>query len=119
MDSETDHDKEGPHLQLVVGSELIYSAETARACAHVVESILVWNPDVLLVFVQVADRDGWSNVFLPTVRGIEGACVKEMPIMDAEIHEKASQLIQHGGTLDRFDFALCTISNKTEARGHG
>ena len=99
-------------LQLVIGSELIYTLETAKACAQVVKSILKHNANALVVIVQVADRDGWSNVFVPTMRETEGVAVEEMPLTDALLHENASRLVRHGGTLDRFDFTICLISKE-------
>ena len=99
-------------LQLVIGSELVYTLETAKACAHMVQSVLRHNARVLVVIVQVADRDGWSNVFVPTLQETEGCAVEEVPITDAGVHENASRLVKHGATLARFDFTLCFISNK-------
>jgi hypothetical protein len=55
-------------LHLVVGSELVYTKETAEACASVVRSLLREHLDILILIVQITDRDGWNNVFLPTLR---------------------------------------------------
>lgn len=104
----------GEAVQLVIGSELVYTTETAQACIGVVTSILEKHSDVLIVIVQVTDRDGWQNVFLPAMRQTAGVCVVEMPLTDATLHEHANYLIRHGGTLDRFDFSLCYIRNTTE-----
>jgi Lysine methyltransferase len=102
-------------LQLVVGSELVYTTETAHACAKIVLRLLKENPDVLVAIVQVADRDGWDSDFLPILRRAPGICVQEeSPIQTnaAILHEAASKLIQHGGTLDYLScFAVCYISN--------
>jgi hypothetical protein len=99
-----------PPLQLVVGSELVYTAETALACAHIVTCILERNSSALVAIVQVADRDGWSTVFLPTLRTHGGLCVDEVPLRDATVHEDASRMIQQGGTMDRLDFVVCYVS---------
>lgn len=105
-------------LQLVIGSELVYSTETAHACAKIVIGLLRQHPDVLVVIVQVADRDGWNNDFIPILQRTSGICVEEeSPIQTnaAFLHEMASTLIRHGGTLDYFsDFAVCYISNRQD-----
>jgi predicted nicotinamide N-methyase len=98
-------------LHLVVGSELVYTKDAAEACARVVRSLLREHPDLLILIVQVTDRDGWNNVFLPTLRLDSNTVVEETPI-DASLHETASQMIRHGGTFDRFDFGACYISRK-------
>jgi predicted nicotinamide N-methyase len=99
-------------LHLVVGSELVYTKETAEACASVVQSLLREHPDLLILIVQVTDRDGWNNVFLPTLRLDPNTVVEETPT-DVSLHETASKMIRLGGTLDRFDFGACYISRKT------
>jgi hypothetical protein len=117
--NETEPSFPSASLQLVVGSELVYTTETARACAHVVRSILDQNPNVLIAIVQVADRDGWDDIFLPTLRQAEGVCVEDMFLVDAVLHERASRLIRHGGTMDRFGFALCYISKSNDCSQSG
>jgi hypothetical protein len=100
-------------LHLVVGSELVYTKETAEACASVVRSLLREHPDLLILIVQITDRDGWNNVFLPTLRLDSNILVEETPT-DACLHETASQMmIRQGGALDRFDFGACYISRKS------
>jgi predicted nicotinamide N-methyase len=100
-------------LHLVVGSELVYTKETAEACASVVRSLLREHPDILILIVQISDRDGWSNLFLPTLRLDSNTLVEETPT-DASLHETASQMIQQGGALDRSDFGACYISRKSK-----
>ena len=100
-------------LQLVIGSELVYSQETAHACAQVVLSILHQHPDVLVFILQVTDRDGWKNVFLPALRGHADIKVVEEPMEDFSLHQVGSQLIPPGGTLDRFAFGGCFIFSKS------
>ncbi|CAB9504541.1 expressed unknown protein [Seminavis robusta] len=93
-------------LQLVVGSELVYTHATAKACAQVVLSILDHSPNVLVFILQVTDRDGWNNVFLPKLREKEHLQVisEEDGIHDSDLHELAMTLIPPGGTLDRFAY---------------
>ena len=101
-------------LQLVIGSELVYTQETtAHACAQVVLSILHQHPDVLVFILQVTDRDGWKNVFLPALRGHADIKVVEEPMEDFSLHQVGSQLIPPGGTLDRFAFGGCFIFSKS------
>jgi predicted nicotinamide N-methyase len=99
-------------LHLVVGSELVYTKETAEACASVVRSLLREHPDLLILIIQVTDRDGWNSIFLPTLR-LDSSTVVEETSTDASLHETASLMIRHGGTLDRFDFGACYISRKS------
>jgi predicted nicotinamide N-methyase len=99
-------------LHLVVGSELVYTKETAEACASVVRSLLREHPDILILIVQITDRDGWNNIFLPTLR-LDSNNVVEETDTDASLHETASRMIQQGGALDRFDFGACYISRKS------
>jgi predicted nicotinamide N-methyase len=100
-------------LHLVVGSELVYTKETAEACASVVRSLLREHPDLLILIVQITDRDGWNNVFLPTLL-LDSNILMEVTITDASLHETASQMMIHqGGVLDRLDFGACYISRKS------
>jgi predicted nicotinamide N-methyase len=100
-------------LHLVVGSELVYTKETAEACASVVRSLLREHPDLLILIVQITDRDGWNNVFLPTLL-LDSNILMEVTITDASLHETASQMIRQGGALDHFnDFGACYISRKS------
>lgn len=95
-------------LPLVIGSELVDSQETAWACSKMVSRILHQHEETLVVLIQVVDREGWSNTFLPSLRQ-QGFVVKEQDILDDSLHDRASLWIRHGGTLDRFDFGSCYI----------
>jgi predicted nicotinamide N-methyase len=101
------------HWQLVIGSELIYNDATSYACINIVLQLLQSNPDVVIVIVQIADRDGWNDIFVPTLRKTRGICVhEESPLTSNSVflHEVATKLIPHGGTLNRYsDFAVCYI----------
>jgi predicted nicotinamide N-methyase len=99
-------------LHLVVGSELVYTKETAEACASVVRSLLREHPDILILIVQISDRDGWRNIFLPTLR-LDCNTLVEETSTDASVHETATQMIQQGGTVDSLDFGACYISRKS------
>jgi Lysine methyltransferase len=99
-------------IRLVVGSELVYTARNAKACAEMILALLDANPRALVVIVQVTDRDGWSAVFLPTLLESNCVIVKTEPI-DPSWHELASSMIPLGGTTDRFDFGVCYISRAT------
>jgi len=95
-------------LQLVIGSELIYTFETAEACANCVELLLTRHSQVLIAIVQVTDRDGWENIFLPRIRQRKGVSV-EIESINWDWNDVACRMIRHGGTFDRFDFVLCYI----------
>jgi hypothetical protein len=112
-----DHDVDA--LQLVIGSELVYTTETARACANSVAFLLERYPRLLVVIIQVIHRDGWSNVFLPLLREHD-ASSNTTTTRNIVIHEEcipvdcdtmARGMIPAGGTLDRFDFGACYIYN--------
>jgi Lysine methyltransferase len=100
-------------IRLVVGSELVYTAHNAKACAEMILALLDANPRALVVIVQVTDREGWSAAFLPTLLESNHVIVKTEPI-DPSWHELASSMIPLGGTTDRFDFGVCCISRATK-----
>jgi Lysine methyltransferase len=107
---------ENSNFRLVVGSELIYSQDTAEACASITHRIFQ-RPEsmhILMVIVQVADRDGWSNVFLPLLRSNPDLLVAEQQLVDSDIHQAAAAMIPHGGSLDRFDFSVCFVCRRRE-----
>jgi hypothetical protein len=95
-------------LDLVIGSELVYTLETAKGCASCVQILLKSNPNAVVVIVQVKDRDGWSNILVPTML-LCGYQVSEesIPIGCDEI---ASTMMQHRGILDQSQFTACFIS---------
>lgn len=111
--------KDNNNLQLVIGSELVYTHETAQACAKVVLSILQQHINVLVFILQVTDRDGWKNVFLPTLREHENVQVLEESVDDFDLHQVAGQLIPAGGTLDRFAFGGCYVFYKAGSVAKG
>ena len=96
-------------LQLIFGSELVYTGETAKACANIVLELLRANPDALVFILQVTDRDGWTNVFLPTLYQCDHLKAVEETMEHSELHQLAATIIPPGGTLDRFAFGGCYI----------
>ena len=104
--------KQTQKLQLVFGSELVYTGETAKACINIVLEVLGANPDALVFILQVTDRDGWSNVFLPSLYKKPFLQVLEESMENSDLHELAGTIIPPGGTLDRFAFGGCYIFHK-------
>lgn len=100
---------ESQGLDLIFGSELVYTRETANACAAIVSNLLDQHRKAKVVIVQVTDRDGWSNIFVPYLQ--ERFSVTESTI-DREIHDAATRMIPHGGTLDRMDFGLLIVTSR-------
>jgi hypothetical protein len=96
-------------VHLVVGSELVYNNETAKACFEVVCSLIDQNPHVLILIIQVSDRDGWRNLFIPGLRQRDNLVVVERVLSDPLLHERAARLVRFGGTLNREDYSLCYI----------
>lgn len=104
-----------PPFDFVIGSELIYTTETAVACAAVVTRLLHDNPNLMILIIQVVDRPGFETHFLPLLRQEFDVCV-EQPL-DAELHDAASTIVasvgdQLGGTLDRFAYGSCWIRRR-------
>ena len=104
-----------PPLDLVIGSELVYTEETARCCAAIVTRLLKDNPKLLIVIIQVMDRPGFELHFLqPLLNDFE---IRIQQPIDAELHEVATRIVasagdQVGGTLDRFAYGICWVRRK-------
>lgn len=96
-------------FHLAIGAELVYTLSTAVACVKVVEKLLFCNRDILIVIVQVGNREGWRDTFLPKLEAIGAFVVtEELPI---EIHQQATKYVEQGGTLNALkDFEVCFIS---------
>jgi hypothetical protein len=118
-------------LQLVVGAELVYNNETADACIHIVLQLLQKHFNVLIVLVQLSDRDGWNTIFIPTLLKYQqqaagrqqsslspktSICIKiESSIIQPDIYDLACQLVPPGGTLNPLsDYTICYIWNGIE-----
>lgn len=97
-------------LDLVVGSELVYTEETAIACAGIVAHLLRSNPNLLVLIIQVTDRPGFETHFLPILQ--QDFDVRVEQPLDSDLHAAASGMVQLGGTLDRFAYGACWISNR-------
>lgn len=99
-----------PSVDLVLGSELVYTDDTAVACAAVVTRLLRDNPKLVVLIIQVMDRPGFETTCLPILQKDFEVRV-EQPL-DAELHDLASSVVVLGGTLDRFVYGACWIRNK-------
>jgi hypothetical protein len=100
--------------QLVIGSELIYNAHTARSCTNAVFQQLQYNPKAFVLIVNNVNRDGWDAIFLSTIYKTPGIrFVLETLTSSTHLHGIASNLIRPGGTLNPFsDFGVCCIWNE-------
>eukprot|EP00536_Pseudo-nitzschia_multiseries_P007169 jgi/Psemu1/239981/estExt_Genewise1.C_1650036 len=119
---------------VVIGSELAYTHETATALVTVLLALLDQNPAVQIWIVQVTDRYGWSEIVLPALEarrrrsettGVESEMESEIEIeiesipLTLDVHETASTMIPMGGALDRFAFGAFRIANKNrDANAH-
>lgn len=98
-----------PSLDLIVGSELVYTAETSKACASLINNLLAKNVQASVAIVQVFDRPGWSE-FLALMYNKNIDIIQPLP---PEWHDRASELLckEALGTLSRDDYGLCLIGN--------
>lgn len=102
-------------FQLAIGAELVYTPSTARACFKVVQKLLRCNSDILIVVVQVSDREGWRDTFLSRLESIGALVVTEQ--LPVEIHDHAAKFVEQGGTLNALrDFEVCYISPNQSIR---
>jgi hypothetical protein len=97
-------------IDLVIGSELVYTDETAMACTKLLLHLLETYPTISILIVQVTDRHGWEEILVPRIHDF-GASIQPL-VMSTEIHGLASTMIIPGGTLDRFAFGAVLIQNK-------
>ena len=98
-------------IDLIVGSELVYTPENAAACRDCVLSLTARFPAALVCIIQIVDRPGWANIFVPGLREVAGLYVREESV-DVDCDAAASVMMKRGGSLDRFDFGICYISRK-------
>jgi predicted nicotinamide N-methyase len=98
-----------PPLDLIVGSELVYTDETSAACALLLKNLLARNRQARVVIIQVFDRPGWSE-FLSFLSDKAIRIVQPLP---PEWHDRAVKMIRKEalGTLSRDDYGLCLIAN--------
>jgi hypothetical protein len=108
------------NIDLVIGSELVYTPETATSCFVIVRELLRCNNrDVLIVLVQIADRSGWHDTFLPFLLESGGFDI-ECSNVPVEIHQHAAAYrhVERGGTLNVLqDYEVCLISNNNNNEG--
>lgn len=104
-------DTEQEEVSLVIGSELVYTRETAQACLRLLLELLERYPRVHIWIVQVTDRFGWQEIVLPALEATGTTAVDQMPL-PSDIHDKARTMIPIGGTLDRHAYGNYWIRNK-------
>ena len=95
-------------VDIILGSELVYTPETAAACRDCLVSLTRQYPRALVCIVQIVDREGWQNIFLPGLRDA-GLYIREEAV-DVECDAAAHAMMKRGGSLDRFDFGICYMS---------
>jgi hypothetical protein len=100
-------------LRLVIGSELIYTQDTAHACATLILALLRQQPDLVVLIVQVADRPGFEDIFLPLLSK-ETTVQLKVKAISFDTFEMATRIMSQsmGGTLDRHEFVSCWIANR-------
>ena len=102
-------------VDVVIGSELAYTEETANALVKIILKLLGRNPNVQIWIVQVTDRYGWSEIVIPVLESQKNNHIKIEKIpLTCDVHEQASKMIQMGGVGgmgDRFAFGAVCISN--------
>ncbi len=96
---------------LVIGSELVYTQETAIALVKILLALLDRNPAVKIWIVQVTDRYGWKEIVIPALESKKTVRIENIPL-SYDIHEIASTMIPMGGALDRYAFGAFCISNE-------
>jgi hypothetical protein len=103
------------HVDLVIGSELVYTQETAQACSDILLRLLRENSNNIQIWiVQVTDRFGWMDFVIPTLEASGTARVQTFQPISAEIHDLAATLIPMGGTLDRHAYGAFCITRKRQ-----
>jgi hypothetical protein len=98
-------------VDVVIGSELVYTDETATSCTNLLLHLLQRNRNIVIFIVQVTDRYGWNQVLVPRLQQA-GASIQQLPL-STEIHDVALTLIaQGGGTLDPHAYGAFVIQNE-------
>lgn len=100
----------GSSLDLVIGSELVYTKDTAVALCHLLEELLMDNNHrhLKICVVQVTDRFGWLDIVMPRLESIDGVTIRSESI-SSDIHDLACTMIPMGGTLDRHAYGAVWI----------
>jgi hypothetical protein len=100
-----------PQLDLVVGSEVIYTQETSRLMANVVSLLLQHSRNAHVIILQVMDRPGWSDFVIEISASYNVSILQPLP---PEWHEAGVKLMAAqiaSGTLARLTYGLCWIRN--------
>ncbi|CAJ1942466.1 unnamed protein product [Cylindrotheca closterium] len=100
-------------IDLVIGSELVYTQETAEACSKLLKQLLLNNNQRVDIWVvQVTDRYGWLDVVVPRLKSLQHVSVVSVPI-SSDTHELAASMIPTGGILDRYAYGAFHIQRQT------
>ena len=110
-DDDNNNNKILDGVDLVIGSELVYTESTGRALLKILKLILRTNPNVVIWIVQVFDRYGWTEIVLPGLDNDSSVHIELYDTIPIDIHQVASTLIPMGGTLDRYAFGAVCIKN--------
>jgi hypothetical protein len=97
------------HANVVIGSELVYTTETARALVNILSHLLANNENIDIWIVQVTDRSGWQEIVLPAIEASPDVKLEVIPLT-WDIHEMACGMIPLGGALDRHAFGAYHFS---------
>ena len=100
---------------IVIGSEVVYTGETAHALVKILLTLLDRNPAVKIWIVQVTDRYGWREIVIPALESDKNINIEHIPLT-YDIHEMASTMIPMGGALDQHAFGAFCISNASSKR---
>lgn len=95
---------------VVIGSELAYTEDTATALANLLSTLLNRNANVSIWIVQVIDRCGWNEIVLPSLESQPDVAVEIIPL-GLDVHDTASKMVPMGGALDRYAFGAVKISH--------
>lgn len=95
-------------IDLVIGSELVYTHETGEACSRMLEELLTNNNNIDIWVVQVTDRYGWLDIVVPHLECLKEVSVDSVPISN-DTHALAATMIPMGGTLDRHAYGAFHI----------
>ena len=98
-------------VDLVIGSELVYTESTGHALLKVLKQLLRKNRDVVIWIVQVFDRYGWTEIVVPGLESDPSVHIELYDTIPINTHQVASTLIPMGGTLDRYAFGAVCIKN--------
>ena len=96
-------------LDVVIGSELVYTQETATACADLLVHLLERHPNLKIVIVQVTDRFGWNEIMVPRLESV-GARISQLSL-SSETHKVASTMIHFEGAFDVFAYGAFIIEH--------